>query len=57
MPSQRLHVMAELVRDDVGLGEVTGCAEALTQLVEEPEVQIDVLITRTVERAARSGLR
>ena len=48
-------MMAELVRDDVGLGEVTGCAEALTELVEEPEVQIDVSITRAVERAARSG--
>ena len=48
-------MMAELVRDDVGLGEVTGCAEALTELVEEPEIQIDVSITRTIEGAARSG--
>ena len=47
--------MAEFVRDDVGLGEVAGGAEALTEFVEEPEVEIDVAIARTIERAARSG--
>ena len=32
---QALHVVAELVGDDVGLGEVAGGAEALLQLVVE----------------------
>ena len=48
---QVLHVVPDLVRDDVGLGEVAGRAEAPIQLVEELEIEIDLLIAGTVERA------
>src|SRR4051794_26659467 len=44
--------MAKLVRDDVGFGKIAGRAESAAQFVEEPEVQIDIVICRTVERAA-----
>ena len=56
---QRLHVVADLVREDVGLREVARRAEAALQLVEEPEIEIDLAIARTVERpgrGARAGL-
>ena len=49
-PGQRLDVMADLVGDDVGLGEVSWRAEALIQLAEEREVDVELVITRTVER-------
>ena len=57
IPRQRLHVMPELVREHVGLGEVAGRAESAAELVEEPEVEIDVLVARTVERPARATAR
>ena len=50
---QVLHVVADLVGDDVGLGEVARGAEARAQLVEEAEVDVDLLVARTVERAHR----
>ena len=46
---QVLHVVADLVRDDVGLGEVAGRAEAPFQLVVEAEVDVDL--------AGRAGSR
>src|SRR6185503_20838180 len=48
-----LHVMPDLVRDDIGLREVAGRAEALRQLVEEGEIDIDLRIARAVERPGR----
>ena len=45
--------MAELVGEDVGLREVAGRAELALQLVEEPEIEIDLAIGRAVERAGR----
>ena len=47
----RLHVMADLVREHVGLGEVPGRAEAALQLVEEAEVEVDLAIARAIERS------
>ncbi len=48
---QRLQVVADLVRDDVGLGEVAGGAELLVEFAEEAEVDVELLIGGTVERA------
>src|SRR5437867_1064096 len=43
--------MAKLVGDHVCLREVSRRREALAQLVEERQVEIDLLVLRTVERA------
>ena len=43
-------MVAELVRDDVGLREVTRGAEAVAELLEEAEVEIDLLVAGAVER-------
>src|SRR5262245_42856977 len=48
-----LHVMPDLVGDHVRLREVARRREPLRQLVEEPEIEIDLAITRTVERSRR----
>src|SRR5262249_7714264 len=50
---QLLYVVAELVRHDVGLRKVAGSAEASGQLVEEPEIEIDLSISGTVEGPGR----
>src|SRR5262245_8967575 len=52
-PQQVLHVMTDLVRDDIRLREVAGRAEALRQLAEESEIEVDLPIARAVERAGR----
>ena len=44
-------MMAELVGEHVGLGEVARRAESRAQLAEEAEVEVDGLIGRAVERA------
>src|SRR3990170_6903688 len=43
-----LHVMADLMGEDVGLGEVAGGPEAVLQLLVEVEVDIDLLVARAV---------
>ena len=48
---QLLHVVADLVRQDVRLGELAGRAEASLQLVVEAEVDVDLLVERAVEGA------
>src|SRR6516165_12001348 len=45
-----LHVMPDLVRNDVGAREVAGSAEALRQLLKETEVEVDLAIAGTIER-------
>src|SRR4051794_31512474 len=50
-----LDVVAQLVGDDIGLGEVAGSLEALVQLVEEAEIEIDLAIERAVERPGRGA--
>src|SRR5581483_1038772 len=48
---QVLRVVPVLVRDHVRLGERAAlCAEAIVQLLVEAEVDVDVLVRRTVER-------
>ena len=44
-------MVAELVGEHVGLGEVARRAEPRAQLAEEAEVEVDRLIGRAVERA------
>ena len=46
-------MVADLMGDDIGQGEVAGRAEALRQLVEEGRVEIDLLVGRAVEGAHR----
>jgi len=43
-PQHVLHVMADLVGDHIGLGEVAGRTEAALQLLEEAEIEIDPLV-------------
>ena len=49
-PERVLHVVPDLVRDHVGLREVAGSAEAVLQLAEEGEVEVDALVGRAVVR-------
>src|SRR5262249_56320842 len=44
--------MPQLVRQDVSLGELPGRAEAVTQLVVEAKVDVDLVVAGTVERPA-----
>ena len=48
-----LHVMPDLVRDDVGAGKFAGRTEALRQFVEKCQVQINPLVARAIERPHR----
>src|SRR5207249_2577631 len=52
---QRLHVMADLVGDDVGLREVTGRAETIAKRAEEAEVEVELLVGGAVERTHRGA--
>jgi hypothetical protein len=42
-------MMSDLVSDDVGLGEVAGGAEALFEIAVKSQVDLDLLIERTIE--------
>ena len=55
-PEEVLDMMAHLVGDDVGLGEIPGGAEATLELGEEREVEVDPAIRRTVEGTDRGGV-
>lgn len=46
---QRLHVMADLMGDHIGLGKVAGGGEAGFQFAEEAKVEIDLPIPRAVK--------
>ena len=48
-------MVADLVGHHVGLGEVAGGAEARPQLVEEPEVEVHLAVSRAVEGPDRGG--
>ena len=54
-PEQVLHVVPDLVGDDVRLREITGGAEPAVQLAEEAEVQVHLRIGRAVERPDRGA--
>ena len=44
-----LHVVANFVGDDIGLGEVAGCAETLFHFAVKAEVEVHTFIFRTIE--------
>ena len=48
-----LHVVADLVRDHVGLREIARRVEAALQVVEEREVDVEPLVIGTIERSHR----
>ena len=50
---QRLHVMADLMRNHIGLREVAGRAEAPLQVVVERKIDVHFLVGRTIERPHR----
>ena len=45
--------MADLVRNDVGLGEIAAGAEAVLQFVEKLSIEIELAVSGTIERARR----
>ena len=47
-----LHMVAQLVRDDVGLGEFRIAAAESSQFIPETQIDVDLFIRRAVERAA-----
>ena len=48
---QVLHVVAHLMRDHIGLGEIAGRAELVLHVLVEGEVDVDLLVARAIERA------
>src|SRR5205823_11677654 len=48
-----LYMMPELVRQDISLREITGRTKAALKLVVEGEIDVHLLIERTIERAHR----
>ena len=46
-----LYVMADFVRDDVGLSEIAGSLESIAKVLKEARVQIDLFIGRAIERS------
>src|SRR6266513_6000127 len=47
---QFLHVMSNLVGDNVALGEIASCTQAFLELTEKTEVDVNASISRTIER-------
>ena len=47
--------MPDLVSHDVCLGEITGCFESSGKLIVKTQVDVDLLITRTIKRTHRSA--
>ena len=50
---QVLHVMADFMRYDIGLREITRRAKPFRELGKEPEVQVDLPVCRAIERSRR----
>src|SRR5690349_13839556 len=46
---QRLHVVTDLVGNDVGLREISRRAEAFVELLEEGEIEVDLAIRRAIK--------
>ncbi len=53
----RLDVMADFVGDDVGLREVTRSVQLLLHLIVETEIDVDLVVTGTIERSGRRSGR
>ncbi len=50
---QLLYVMPNLVRQHIRLGKLAGSAEALLKFIEETEINVDLLVCRTIKRSGR----
>ena len=50
-PEEVLHVVADLVRDDVRLGEVAGRTDLVAQVTVERQIDVDLAIAGTIEGA------
>src|SRR5437879_6333843 len=50
---QFLHMMPDLMRQNIGLRESSGRAEASLQFIVKTQVDINLLVVRTVERPGR----
>src|SRR3569833_260796 len=55
-PQELLHVMAKLMGHNIGLGKVASVAAEALELLPEGQIDVDLLILGTIERA-RGGLR
>src|SRR6266849_5963836 len=49
---QLLHVMADLVRQNIRLHKFAGSSETLLQFIEEAQIDVNLLVFRTVKRAS-----
>ena len=52
---QVLHMVTDLVGNDIGLGKITGRTVPLFKVPEERQVEIHLVVRRAVERTHRSG--
>ncbi len=52
-PQQLLDMMPQLMRDHVGLRELRRASSKLLQLIPEAQIDIDLLVLRTVKRSRR----
>ena len=50
---QVLDVMADLMRDDISVGEIAAAAEAPFHVLEKSGIEIDLLVFRAIERPHR----
>jgi len=48
-----LHMVADLMRDHVRLGEIARRVKAVLQIAIEREIHVELLVVRAVERAHR----
>ena len=53
-PHKRLHVMGYFMRDDISLGEIARCREAVLKIPIEGEVDIEFVIAGAVKGAGGS---
>src|SRR5688500_20411926 len=56
-PQQLLYVMSDLVRNHVRLRKVARGAESLFHFIVEAQIDVDVLVERTIKRAGRRTLK
>lgn len=54
---QFLHMVSDLVGDDISLGEIPGGVELPGQFVVKSEIDVDLLVRRTVKRPHRGAPR
>src|SRR5690349_23399575 len=52
-PEQLLHMMPDLMCQNIGLREISGRTETSLQFIVKAQVDIDLFVVRTVERPGR----